>query len=25
LEKEIEDNDTKWLTWIVTNRNFLWT
>lgn len=25
LEKEIEENDTKWLTWIVTNRNFLWT
>lgn len=25
LEKEIEDQDTKWLTWIVTNRGFLWT
>jgi hypothetical protein len=25
LEKEIEDQDTKWLTWIVTNRAFLWT
>lgn len=25
LEKEIEDNDTKWLTWIVSNRNFFWT
>ena len=25
LEKEIEDNDTKWLTWIVTNRGYLWT
>lgn len=25
LEKEIEEQDTKWLTWIVTNRNFLWT
>lgn len=25
LEKEIEENDTKWLTWIVTNRGFLWT
>ena len=25
LEKEIEDQDTKWLTWIVNNRGFLWT
>lgn len=25
LEKEIEENDTKWLTWIVTNRGYLWT
>lgn len=25
LEKEIEDKDTKWLTWIVNNRGFLWT
>lgn len=25
LEKLIEENDTKWLTWIVINRNFLWT
>jgi hypothetical protein len=25
LEKEIDDQDTKWLTWIVTNRAFLWT
>jgi hypothetical protein len=25
LEKELEEQDTKWLTWIVTNRNFLWT
>ena len=25
IEKEIEDLDTKWLTWIVVNRNFFWT
>ncbi len=25
LEKELEEQDTKWLTWIVTNRGFLWT
>ena len=25
LEKEIEDQDTYWLTWIVTNRGYLWT
>lgn len=25
IEKEIEDNDTKWLCWIVTNRGFFWT
>lgn len=24
LEKEIEEQDTKWLTWIVTNRGYLW-
>lgn len=24
LEKELEEQDTKWLTWIVTNRGFLW-
>jgi hypothetical protein len=25
LEKEMEEQDTKWLTWIVTNRGYLWT
>lgn len=25
IEQEIEDLDTKWLTWIVVNRNFFWT
>jgi hypothetical protein len=25
LEKEMDEQDTKWLTWIVTNRKFLWT
>lgn len=25
LEKEMEDKDTKWLTWIVVNREYLWT
>jgi hypothetical protein len=25
LEKELEEQDTKWLTWIVTNRGYLWT
>jgi hypothetical protein len=25
LEKQLEDMDTKWLTWIVSNRRFLWT
>jgi hypothetical protein len=25
LEKLLDDEDTKWLTWIVKNRNFLWT
>jgi hypothetical protein len=25
LEKLIEDNDTKWLTWIIKNRGFFWT
>jgi hypothetical protein len=25
IEKEMEDKDTKWLTWIITNRGYLWT
>jgi len=25
IEQEIENLDTKWLTWIVVNRNFFWT
>ena len=25
LEKLIDDNDTKWLTWIVKNRKYFWT
>lgn len=25
LEKELDEQDTYWLTWIVTNRGFLWT
>lgn len=25
IEKEIEDKDTKWLVWIVSNRNMFWT
>ena len=25
IEQEIENSDTKWLTWIVVNRNFFWT
>jgi hypothetical protein len=24
LEKELEELDTKWLVWIVENRNFFW-
>lgn len=25
LEKEMEDQDTYWLTWIITNRGYFWT
>lgn len=25
LERELEEQDTKWLTWIITNRGYLWT
>lgn len=25
LEQELDEQDTRWLTWIITNRGYLWT